>query len=217
MTLTRVLSALLLVLSCRSTPELEDRPDPTVRLHTGASGELGVSTEYGVVFLGRGASSGMVEFTAWFADGPSHEEGVIEPLGGGLFTTRAEIALPIVPLMWSEPRAGTKVFVRGRRGSSPFVFEAEIAHDPRIEGLMLRPSSDLRGLSDGEAGAGVYVEGEHGPLLLGLVSGKLTLGTAEGEREYFAVAGPRDLWRLSTHRRDVDRPKRRALREDVLP
>ncbi len=217
MTILRFFPALLFVISCRSTPEVGKTPDPTVRLHTGASGELGVSTEYGVVFLGRGAGSGAVEFTAWFDDGPSFETGVIEPLGGGLFTTQAEIALPIVPITWSEPQAGAKVFVRGRRGSAPFVFEAEIAHDPSVEGLLLRPSSDLRGLSDGEAGAGVYVEGEHGPLLLGLVSGKLTLGTAEGEREYFAVAGPRDLWRLSVHRRDLDRPRRRALREDVLP
>ena len=66
-------------------------PDPTVWLHTGqgaGEGELGVSTPYGVVFLGLGARSGEVEFDVWFSDGPGTEIGIIEPLG----ETVAEVA-----------------------------------------------------------------------------------------------------------------------------
>ncbi len=195
-----------------------------MRLDTGGPGELGVSTDYGVVFLGRGRKSGPVEFTSWFGDGPSFETGIVEPLGDGLFTTRAEIEIPRVPIHWSEPRAGTRVLVRGRRpsgsgtGAAPFAFEAEVASDPRIEGLVLRSSGSLRALGEGEAGAGVYLEQEDGGLaLLGLVTGRVVLSGPTGEREYFTVAGPRELWRLASHARDLDRPRWPAAREDVLP
>ena len=70
-----------------------------------------------------------------------------------------------------------------------------------------------------QIGAGLYVlpEGDREKLsLVGLVSGSVTLRTDQGERELLAVAGPQQLWRLVTHRRDVLRRRPWVYREDVL-
>jgi hypothetical protein len=214
------LAAALGAAACRAAPRIAH--EPTVRLHTGGPdgpGELGVSTEHGVVFLGRGQTSGPVEFTTWFGDGPSLETGEIEALGGGLYATRSEVRIPSVPIRWREPAPGTRVLVRGRRPSSErFSFEAVVASDPRVDGLCLRSSGSLRGLGDGQAGAGVYLEDERGNLaLVGLVTGVLELSGTGGARELVTVAGPRELWRLASQGRELDRPEWPAPREDVLP
>jgi hypothetical protein len=187
--------------------------DPVVEVHGAGAGELGVSTEYGVVFLGHTARSGRVEFSAWFGDGPSREEGVVEPIGGGLYATRSEIQLPTVPITFQTPPHGALVRVRGRRAGEPFEFEARVAVDERAEGLLLEPSADLDRLTDAELGAGVFVAEPGRPArLLGLVSGRVTL---PGGGRYVTVVGPRDLWRLVAHRRNTERPRRWVYRDDI--
>lgn len=187
--------------------------DPVVEVHGAAPGELGVSTEYGVVFLGRTARSGRVEFSAWFGDGPSREEGVVESIGGDLYATRSEIVLPTAPITFTAPPPGSLVRVRGRRDGKPFEFEARLATDERVEGLLLEPNPDLDRLTDAETGAGVFVlEADRPTYLLGLVSGRVTL---PGGRRLVTVVGPRDLWRLVVHRRNSDRPRQRVYRDDI--
>jgi len=187
--------------------------DPVVVVHGPSFDELAVSTSYGVVFLGRGAKSGRVEFSAWFADGENREEGVIEPLGGGLFATNAEILLPAVALAYAVPAPGHVVLVRGRRAGLPFELEARIAREPRVAGLLLETSGELNALEDAELGCGVFLNEPGRELkLLGLVSGRLEL---DGRR-YVTAVGPEDLWRLVVHRRNSDRPRRWVYREDIL-
>lgn len=188
--------------------------DPIVTVHGPTGDELAVSTDYGVVFLGRGAQTGRIEFTAWFGDGPSREEGVIEALGGGLFATESEIELPSVPLSFRPPPLGSSVLVRGRRGGVPFEIEARLAADARVSGLLLEPNDELEDLTDAELGAGIFQLEAGQPLrLLGLISGRLELSDG---RSYVTAIGPEDLWRLVVHRRNVDRPRRWVYREDVL-
>ncbi len=208
---------LALAAGCRAT-ERRSPGDPTVRLFTGGAGELGVSTEYGIVFLGLGRRGGDVEFTSWFGDGPSLETGIVEPLGGGLFLTRAEIRVPTAALSFDEPAAGDQVRVRGRRGprGAGFSFTARVERDERVEGLLLRPEGDLDDLGAAETGAGVYVEREGVEHLVGLLSGRLTLPGADGERRYYTVAGARDLWRLVAYPRDPGSSSP-TQRGDVLP
>ncbi len=192
-------------------------PDPTIRLATDATGELGVSTPYGVVFLGRGAHSGEVEFAAWFQDGPSYESGIIEPLGGGLFVTEAEIVLPTVDLSHATPKPGSQVLVRGRERAGAFQIDAVVASDERVDGLVLTSNEALRALPPGQIGAGVYVE-EGGELrLVGLLSGRLQLEFGGETRDVFTVVGPNELWRLVAHRRNLDQPRRLPRRGDVVP
>lgn len=187
--------------------------DPVVEIHGAGAGELGVSTDYGVVFLGRTARSGRVEFSAWFGDGPSREEGVVESIGGGLYATRSEIVVPTAPITFTTPPAGTLVRVRGRRAGQAFEFEARLATDERAEGLLLEPNPDLDRLTEGDTGAGIFVvEAGRPSYLLGLVSGRVTL---PGGRRLVTAVGPRDLWRLVVHRRNSDRPRQKVYRDDI--
>ena len=194
----------------------EPRYDPTVVIEGSAGKELGVATEYGVVFLGRTARSGRVRVTAWFNDGPSFETGIVERVGGNLYSTETEIRLPNVRLGFNVPRPGTAVTVRGRKGSSAWETTTEVARDERVDGLILKSNATLRGLGDDQTGAGVFVGGGDHPRLVGLVSGRLRLEDAGGDSsEYLTVYGPEELWRLVAYRRDLVKPPRWTYREDV--
>jgi len=214
-----LLAVLVPFAGCRAAP-YRDPGDSTVRLHTSPGGELGVSTEYGVVFLGQGKRSGEVEFTAWFGDGPSLETGIVEPLGGGLFLTRSEIRIPTVGVSFVEPRPGERVSVSGREGrDGRYRFSAVVTADERVEGMLLRANGDLRELGPEQVGAGVYVERDGRRLLVGLLSGRLRLPEAGGAPagDFYTVVGPRELWRLIAYPRDLERHRLRAHRGDVLP
>jgi hypothetical protein len=204
--------------------------DPTVEIRAGGELEQGISTEYGVVFLGRTAQSGPIEITAYFGDGASVERGVAEPLGGGLFTTTTEIRLPSVPLAFEVPAGGSQVLVAGRRDGAAWETTAEVASDPRVTGLILRWNDELSEIGADLAGAGVYRLVEKDALrragyyladrpeerrLIGLVAGQLELEGADGVRRFVAVIGPDELWRLVAHRREMDRPPPWTYREDV--
>ena len=148
------------------------------------------------------------------SDGPAREEGVVESVGGGLYATDSEIALPSVPLCFTAPRAGSEVLVRGRRSGAPFEIDARLAEDPRVTGLLLEGSSELDRLTDGELGAGVFLVEEGEPLrLLGLISGRLEFGDG---RKYVTAVGPEDLWHLVVHRRNSDRPRHWVYRDDLM-
>ncbi len=191
--------------------------DPTLVIYSNGETELGVSTEYGVVFLGKHAQGGEVDLSAWFGDGPSLESTVIEPIGGGLYTAEADIRLPSVPLVFHQPAHREIVTVLGRAGTSAWSEEAEVRRDPRVDGILLRPSGRLTGAPD-QLGAGVYVGEEiQDYRLLGLVSGRIRITGSNGASiDYITVIGPQDLWRLVSHRRDHSHKRRWVYREDVL-
>lgn len=219
-------TALLLLASCSSLESLEDRlgvwsgatpvTDPTVEIRTDAGSELGVSTDYGVVFLGSLAQTGSVDLVAWFGDGPSFEIGVVEAVGSGIYLTDTEIRLPTVGLAFEVPSPGSKVLVRGRRGTEAWEEEAEITTDPRVEGVLLKAQGRLAEIGESQVGAGVYVGPPGSSALLGLVSGRLRLRGQEGWRDYVTVVGPESLWRLVTYRRNFARQRRWVYRDDIL-
>lgn len=189
--------------------------EATVVFHSAAGTELGVSTDYGLVFLAQGGRSGQVEWTAWFSDGPSREIGMIEAIGGGLYTVASEIRLPSVPLTFHAPDPGSTVTIVGRRGPETWESEARIVRHPQVAGLLLDP--DIEGdLDEGQVGAGVYVERQDQRHLLGLISGRLRLTAGGRTTEYLTVVGPEGLWRLVTYARNMHLPERRVYREDVL-
>lgn len=197
---------------------VRDLADPVLAIRTRNGNELGISTDYGVVFLGRTARSGAAEITAWYGDGPSIESTVIEPVGSGLFTAETEIRLPEVQLSFDDPKPGDELLVFGRDARGAWNEKVRVEEDPRVLGLVTTIPARLRGASD-QIGAGVFVvpeSGEKDKKLVGLVAGELTLTGADGERRYLAVVGPQDLWRLVTHRRDLVRKKRWVYREDIL-
>ncbi|MAB81091.1 MAG: hypothetical protein CMJ89_17230 [Planctomycetes bacterium] len=192
--------------------------DPTVVIHGPEADELGIATNYGIVFLGRRVNRGRIEFTSWFGDGPSLEEGVIEAVGGHLFTTSSEIQLSSVPILFRPPDPTEQVVVRGRGSGGPWEFGAEITSDPRVEGLLLKPSPDLDRLTAAQLGAGVFVLDKEGrKQLLGLITGRVRIKGSDGlELSYVTVTGPEDLWRLVLHHRNSQRPRHAIYREDIL-
>jgi len=213
-----LLLAPLLVPLLGSCAGVRTLADPTLVIQTRGGVELGAATDYGVVFLGSTAPAGEVEITAWYGDGPSIERSVIEPIDAGLYTAETEIRLPSVPLSFRDPRPGEKVLVRGRFPGGPWEEEVTVRAEQSVEGLLIDVPRIIRGHPD-QIGAGVYVlpGGERAQMrLVGLVSGRLRLIRPQGEREYLTVVGPRHLWRLVTHRRDLLRRRPWIYREDIL-
>jgi hypothetical protein len=210
-----LLLVLLTATGCRGTRALVD---PVVQVRTQGGTELGVTTDYGVVFLGRTARSGPVEITAWFGDGPSVEPSLVEPISPDLCTADVEIELPAVPLLFVDPGPGEFVAVQGRTESGPWREVTTIASDPRVYGLILEMPEALRGRDD-QIGAAVFryiAEDRERLQLYGLVSGSIVIETDEGPKEYATVVGPEQLWRLVTLPRHFPRRKPQVYRDDIL-
>jgi hypothetical protein len=195
--------------------------DPTLSIRTEKGTELGVSTEHGVVFLGRTARAGRAEITAWFGDGESVESVVIEPVSPELCTAEAEIRLPAVPMSFEEPAPGSRVWIVGRTEAGRWEAAVEVLADPRAKGILTTIPDPLRGRPD-QIGAGVFVDarpladGTEQRYLVGLVSGVVTFSGADGTREYLAVLGPRELWQLVSLRRENIKKRRWIYRDDIL-
>src|SRR5882672_10272461 len=141
----------LLASGCRGTRKLTD---PVLEIRSESGAELGVATDYGLVFLGRTARSGPIDVTAWYGDGPSVESTVVEPLGGGLFTATTEIKLPCVPMSFVTPKPGSELLVVGRNGRTRWEANVRVRSNPNIDGLLLSIPSELAGQDD-QLGAGV--------------------------------------------------------------
>lgn len=213
------IASLALVLSASSCTGMRTLSDPTLVVETEGGRELGVATDYGVVFLGRTARSGPARITAFFGDGPNLEKAVIEPVGPVLCTADTAIRLPDVVMDFRDPRPGDKLLVFGRDASGPWKQEIEVQSDPRVLGLIASIPDRLRGADD-QVGAGVYSipdgADERTKKLVGLVAGTLRLRTTAGDREYLAIVGPQELWRLVTLRRDPGARRPWVYREDIL-
>ena len=212
------LSLLALAGLCSACVGTHKLTNPTLSIHTAQGDELGVSTDYGIVFLGHTAQSGNIEITAWYGDGPDIEPAVIEPIGRGLFTAETEIRLPQVPLCFDEPAPGTELLVVGQNAGGPWEATVTVESNPRVLGIFTTIPRELENAPD-QYGAGVYVldDGDtHKKRLVGLVSGKMQIPTERGARWYLTVVGPTDLWRLVVHRRDLLQKKRWVYREDIL-
>ena len=210
---TTLLLAPLLALAtaCTVTRNVQD---PTVTLMTAGGTELGVSTEYGVVFLGSTARAGEVDLTVWYGDGPSIEASLIEPIGDGLYLAQGEIKLPKVEIAFHEPGPGDRVYARGRTGREVWEVDLTPADDERVEGLAFRAADGLpRNAS--QVGAGVFWNDPdtERTYLIGLLSGRLHLDDGS---EYVTAVGSEGLWRLVAIRRDASADRRAVYREDVL-
>lgn len=206
--------------ACSSTRKIMD---PTVMVRTQGGLELGVSTDYGVVFLGQTSQAGDADLTVWFGDGPSLEQTLIEPVGDGIYTLETEIRLPTVPLAFDHPSAGDELLLIGRGVDGPLKLPLVAAEDPRVDGLIFEIPTELTGATD-QTGAGIYIRDEYGRIeLLGLLSGRLQLTEAAPNEdggadqvEYLTAVGPTTLWRLVTYRRDRHLAEPWSYRDDIL-
>lgn len=214
--LAPLLALALLATACQGTRKLAD---PVLEIRGPDSVELGVATDYGLVFLGRSARSGPIEVTAWFGDGPSVEQAVVEPLGGGLFTAEPQIRFPRVPLHFETPPAGSKLIAVGRFGRERWEAEVTVQSDPRVEGLLTTIPPQVVAY-DHQTGVGLYVVDPQVPeqrRLVGLVSGRVELTDSNGAVvRYLTAFGPDQLWRLVAYRREYPKRRKFVYRDDIL-
>jgi hypothetical protein len=206
--------ATLLAPACTGTRHLAD---PVLEIRSGEARELGVSTDYGLIFLGRTVRAGRVEIVAWFGDGPSVEATAVEPLGGGLFTAETDIRLPRVPLSFETPEPGERLTVAGRSGSDRWESEVVVRRHASVDGILTNVPGELDRY-DGQIGAPVFRTDARGKRrLVGLAAGRVELTDGDGaRREFLAILGPDQLWRLVTYRRDWSHRRRWVYRDDVL-
>jgi len=210
------LLALLLALATTACQGAKLQYDPTVIIDTRGGRELGVSTNYGIVFLGRTAGAGEADVAVWFGDGPSIEQSVIEPVGAGLYIVDTEIRVPSIPLGFDDPHDGAEVWIQGRDVNGRWRVETRVVRRPDVDGILLEVPPSLSGSTD-QTGAGVFIRDDKGRArVLGLVSGRLILETAESTSSYLTVIGPETLWRLVSYRRDPHVRSRVPYRDDVL-
>ncbi len=208
------LTALLLLPLLGSCAGTREAADATLRIHHPGGSELGVSTTYGVVFLGRTVTAGNIEVEAHFGDGLDLESSVVEPIGGGLYTAETDIRLPSVPMKFHVPKPGDELILRGRTPEGPWDAVVIVREDERIQGILIDSPQIMRNRND-QVGAGVYWRD---PLdstkeqLVGLVSARVQI---DGQH-FLAVMGPEYLWRIATHRRDLLRRKPWVYREDIM-
>ena len=190
--------------------------DPVVGITTEQGTELGVSTEYGVVFLGRTAERGEVLVEAWFGDGPSLERSVIEPVGEGIFTAEMDIRLPQVTVSFLAPEDGESLEILGRQGAKQWTAKTKARRVAGVTGVLVdEPKSFVD--SPDQLGAGGYRR-------TGTFTRELSVrgsGRVQRQREgkvetYLAVVGPDTLWRLAAHRKDRIRRKPFVYREDIF-
>ena len=208
--------AVALALSLTACTGTRKLIDPVVGIVTDEGMELGVSTEFGVVFLGKTTDRGPVIVEAYFGDGPSMEQSVIEPVGGGLYTADMEIRLPHVPISFDIPSDGEVLEVMGRRGWDRWAAITTCRTVEGVEGVLLEVPEGFLDSVD-QTGAGVYRQtGEFTKDLVGLVSGKVSIQRDGENRQYLAVVGADTLWRLAAHRKDKLRRRPFVYREDIL-
>lgn len=214
--LALALTALFSLGACQGTRTLQD---PVLEIQSASGKELGIATDYGVIFLGRTVQAGEVEVTAWYGDGPSIELAVVEPLGSGLFTAEPEIRVPSVPVSFHIPKTGESLVVSGRRGSKRWQESTKIVADPRVQGLLIPLSGAFDDDLD-QTGAGVFRVIQEQPQrleLVGLVSGILTVTDESGRAARFmTVVGADQFWRLVTYKRAMPEKPRWIYREDIL-
>ncbi|MFT5284506.1 MAG: hypothetical protein ACI8TQ_000663 [Planctomycetota bacterium] len=204
----------LLLGACRGPGPVQD---PTLLIEGNLGTELGVNTDYGILFLGRYSRAGQINLTAWFGDGPSIESTIVEPVGGGLFTAETEIRLPSIPLTFVDPVAGQEVIIAGRHGRTGWRKKARVVKDDRVRSGILLDLSATDQLSQNQVGAPVFLQLDDGEwYCLGVISGRVQLSDADGVAEYLTVIGPENTWRLVAHRRDINRRRPFVYREDVL-
>lgn len=213
------LCALVLATLSSGCAGMRTLTDPTVLVETSGGRELGVATDYGIVFLGRTARAGPVRITAWYGDGASLEKSVIEPVGPELCTAATPIRMPDTTMDFRDPKPGETLHVFGRDAQGKWTADVTVQTDPRVLGLVTTIPDRLRNAPD-QIGAGVYTYppggDERTKRLVGLVAGTIRLRTAAGDREFLAIVGPQELWRIVTNRHDAGARRPWVYRDDIL-
>ena len=162
-----------------------DRSRPVAFVETTGGIELGATTEFGVLTLGRSATEGPCKVHYFLGPTPLIEDGEIVATGSTFHLADIELktqfavcldrdptpADTLVAMWMPDPRSSTEVPVK-------------LSTDPDAQGDLL--------VADGPvlpAGAGVFCKTDDGLRFVGLVAGKATLEGPGGARSFYVFAG----------------------------
>jgi hypothetical protein len=164
-----LLGALLLCSSCH-VQRIDPAEIPVVRIQTTGGFEHGVSTQIGVLFLGRTASEGPAKLQYWLGPTPMIETGQVEAIGGSIHRIRPEVPIPSVPVTLEPVRPDEELVLMGIQDQIPWRLPVQLAQDEVVRGTVLRYPAGLR-LGPDSVGLGVFRETDAGFALVGLVKG----------------------------------------------
>ena len=164
-----------------------DRSRPVARIETRGGVEFGATTRDGILFLGRTATEGPCR-VHYFLGGeptPQVEDGEIHPLGGVLYTADIDLKHQNVGILERNLTPNDLLFALVHTPLDAPEIPVHLTKDPEVEGDVLDwPGARL------PAGTGVFVREGNDLLLVGLVSGEVTVEGDGGTRKYLTLAGP---------------------------
>jgi hypothetical protein len=162
-----------------------DRSQPVALVETTGGVELGATTEFGVLTLGRTATAGPCRVHYFLGPTPVIEDGELAATAS-LFTV-AEIDLKTMALraMDRSPSAADELLAMWTPdGTRTERVAVQLARDPGVTGDVLRhPGREL------PVGAAVFADSDEGLLFVGLVAGKAEVTEQDAARHYFVFAG----------------------------
>jgi hypothetical protein len=164
-----------------------DRSRPVARIETRGGVEFGATTSDGILFLGRTATEGPCR-VHYFLGGdatPQIEDGEIHALGGVLYTADIDLKHQSVAILARDLAPNDLLFAMVHTPREVAEVPVRLSDDPGLEGDVL----DWPGVRL-PAGTAVFVREEDDLLLVGLVSGEVTVEGDGGARRYVAMAGP---------------------------
>ena len=162
-----------------------DRSQPVALVETVGGVELGATTEFGVLLLGRTATEGPCRVHYFLGPTPMIEDGELSSTGS-MFTV-AEIDLKTMSLRVLDrcPNSEDPLIVMWTPdGTHTEQLSVQLAAEPGIKGDVLQhPGSEV------PIGAAVFAETDEGLLFVGLVAGKAEVADQGAVRQYFVFAG----------------------------
>ncbi len=184
-----LLFALLLATSSCRVSRRQPTQVPVVWIQTTKGFEQGVSTEEGIIFLGRTAVKGPAKVSYLLGPSPLVEAGKILEGRGPLHFVDLEVSIPKAPISFREPKPGEGLSLILYNGQHPRFFFTRVTNDPRVKGTALEMPSGYRP-KPSDIGAGVFTETKEGPALVGLLQG---IAKLDG-KAWLLVAG-RETWK----------------------
>ncbi len=162
---------------------------PVVWIQTTRGFEQGVSTEEGIIFLGRTAQKGPAKVSYLLGPSPLVEVGKIREGMGPLHFVDLEVSIPKAPISFRAPKPGEALSLILYDGGYPRILYTRVTDDPRVKGTALEIPSGYRP-KPSDVGAGVFTQTQEGPALVGLLQGIAKLGG----KSWLLVAG-RETWK----------------------
>lgn len=180
---------------------------PVMRIETRGGSELGVGTDAGILFLGRTAQKGPCRIHYWLGPTPLVDDGEVERWGGVFFRANMDLKHPYAPFLDRDLGDDEPLVALMTDGRSFEEIGLQRARGPGVAGdLVVWPGRDL------EAGTGVFVYGERGLALVGMIAGSVQLG----DQRYLVHTGTTALREALLAAKPSREPRRVVHRPDDI-